>query len=111
MIVYKKDNFITGDKEGVIKLYDPENQFECIKTLKQHGNWVTSLLEMKENKVASGGRDEIIKIWDIQREICLMTLTGHFNTIVGLYLTNHGFIISGGADGLIKVWKKSIDNE
>ena len=111
MIVYKKDNFITGDKEGVIKLYDPENQFECIKTLKHHGNWVTSLLEMKENKVASGGRDEIIKIWDIQRELCLMTLTGHFNTIVGLYLTNHGFIISGGADGLIKVWKKSIDNE
>ena len=81
-----------------------------IKKVQAHNNWVTTLLAINEKKIASGGRDQLIKIWNIEDGSNLLTLSGHFNTIVGIYLTNHGFIISGGADGLIKIWKQKVDS-
>ena len=110
LIVFNKDQFISGNKEGIIRLYKSDGSIEEYKKIQAHNNWVTTLLAINEKKIASGGRDQLIKIWNIEDGSNLLTLSGHFNTIVGIYLTNHGFIISGGADGLIKIWKQKVDS-
>lgn len=107
MTSLQDQKLVVGNKEGSIIIYDPEKKFEIEKVLKDHTGWVTALLQINEKLIASGGRDELIKIWNLEAGNCIETISGHFNSIVGLYITDHGFLMSGGADGLIKVTKRA----
>ena len=59
-----------------------------------HTGAVTSLMVLKDGRLASGSRDRTIKIWDLDLTSprCLLTLSGHTGFI---------FCLSEGADGLL----------
>lgn len=63
-----------------------------------------SLIELGNGNIASGSRDNTIKIWNRNGE-CLKTLTGHSGTILSLAETSDGKLVSASRDKTIKIWE------
>ena len=64
-------------------------------------------LEVVENEklLISGGKDKIIKIWDLATHTCLRTLTGHTSWVWCLkLLLNSSHLASGSTDTCVKIW-------
>jgi WD40 repeat protein len=54
---------IGGNKD--IKIFDTNNDFQYIDSLKGHDKEITSLLHVKKNQLLLSGSDNAINIWDI----------------------------------------------
>lgn len=111
--VFTKDgkNIITGNLDGVIKIYDVAGKKE-VKELKAHeGVWAIAL-SPDGSKVATGGWDGTIKIWNAADGADLRTIKAHADTAkgVGANVTSVAFspdgqwLVSGGIDGVVKIW-------
>ena len=59
------------------------------------------------NKLASGSKDNSIKLWDVDTGECLRTLTGHSGTVISLHLLPNNILASGSLDKSIKLWNVS----
>lgn len=70
-----------------------------------HSNSITHLLYSPDGKkVASGGWDKTIKIWEASTGLLLQNLTGHSNSIRFLkFTTDNNYLISAD-DNTIRVW-------
>ena len=55
---------------------------------------------LSNGKLASGGFDNLIKIWNLQTKNCEMTLEGHTGHVFCLDELNDGRLISGATDWL-----------
>ena len=51
-----------------IKIWD-WNKGNCINTLSGHNHWVKCLTQLSNGYIISGSQDNIIKIWDGNRNI------------------------------------------
>ena len=57
------------------------------------------------SKLASGGWERVIKIWDTSKGADLRTIVAHSDTVITLAFSPDGnFLASGGMDQLIKIW-------
>jgi len=55
--------------------------------------------------LATGGRDSVVRIWDIRTKANVHTLTGHQQTVVGLDTQSlEPQVISGSMDSTIRLW-------
>ena len=68
------------------------------------------MLTRKKRKVdqflASGGRDKLIKIWDVENGRCVQTLKGHDNWVRGLSFEPNGkYLFSVSDDKTLRVWE------
>ena len=54
---------------------------ECIQTLLGHSNIVICVRVLSVNKLASGSRDNTIKIWDLVTGQCLQTIEEHEKSV------------------------------
>jgi WD40 repeat protein len=71
---------------------------------------VITCLAYDQNRIYSGGADELIMVWDHMSHQRVMVLTGHEGSIVSLAV--HGFMLmSGGADATIRLWDKGTGRE
>lgn len=60
---------------------------------------------IKRAFVASGGRDKLIKIWDIKEQKAIVTLSGHDNWVREIVFHPNGkFLISVADDKSIRMW-------
>merc|ERR1719240_519932 len=57
--------------------------------------------------LVSGGSDEVIRVYDINRRVEMGNLYQHKGTVTCLKFHGEHHLISGGADGLIVVWRVS----
>ena len=87
---------------------NPKICFKCIKTLKGHTDYVTSLIVLSDGKIVSGSADKTIKIWNpMDKYNCIRTLEGHNSNVCSLMRLKDDKIVSGSFDRTIKIWDPS----
>jgi WD40 repeat protein len=68
---------------------------------------VHALAVLPHGKLASGGWDNTIRIWDIATQRCESTLRGHDDGVYSLAVLSHGKLASGSFDDTIRIWNIS----
>jgi WD40 repeat protein len=71
-----------------------------------HFNGISCLINLDNDRIASGGKDQYIKLWNINDGItCLETLYEHDAAITALAFSDRcSLLTSASADGAIKIW-------
>eukprot|EP01052_Picozoa_sp_SAG31_P003081 SAG31_NODE_115_length_24128_cov_47.693912_4_plen_1815_part_00 len=83
---------------------------ELAKQLHAHGSGVTALAGLSGARLASGGADNLVKLWalpdNVGRLVHLTTLAGHDGPVYALaVLEAEGWLASGGGDGSVRLWR------
>ncbi|KAL2885587.1 Vegetative incompatibility protein HET-E-1 [Ceratocystis lukuohia] len=83
-----------------------ENWDACLRTLEGHGDSVNSVVFSNDGqRLASGSKDETVKIWDATSGACLQTLEGHHESVESVVFSNDGQrLASGSFDYTVKIW-------
>ena len=73
------------------------------------GSWVTydhvlSVSFDNHGLLASGSKDNTVKVWNVTTGECLKTLGGHTDDVYSVSFNKEGLLASGSVDGTIKVW-------
>jgi WD40 repeat protein len=91
------------EQEWLIRNPLPTN---LLSTLRGHKKTVYSVDFSPDGKIlASGSRDNTIKLWDVKTGQELSTLTGHGNSVFSVAINPQGNILaSGSKDRTIKLW-------
>jgi WD40 repeat protein/serine/threonine protein kinase len=77
----------------------------AVRTLKGHGDSVSSLAFSKDGRLATGSEDRTIKIWRLATGRDEMTIRGHTRPINGMAFSPDGRnVVSSSADNTIRVW-------
>lgn len=102
----------SGDKNGVIKLWDLSSGRE-IKTLSKHSLGVSDIsFSPSGNLLVSGGTDSSIKIWNVIDGRELMNLYGGSHSIISvIFSADEKKLISASLAGGIKLWDVATGKE
>ena len=75
-------------------------------SLNGHTDFVYALAVLTDGKLASGGGDKNIKIWDNKADFkCIKTLAGHTKPIFSILCSKSGeLLFSGSGDECIRIW-------
>jgi formylglycine-generating enzyme required for sulfatase activity len=73
-------------------------------TITGQTNWVMALAVLPGERLASGGGDDTIKIWDPATGQLQATLEGHSDWVFALAVLPDGRLASGAGDRTIKLW-------
>jgi WD40 repeat protein len=111
--------FIDGGKkvaacnlDGVVKVYDVVGKKEDRELKAHEGIWALAL-SPDGAKLATGGYDGTIKIWNTADGMVLKSIKAHLHpsipaeggTVIALAFSPDGQrIVSGGIDGTVKIW-------
>ena len=72
-----------------------EINIEPVKTITEHTKWVTSLLRLKDGRVASCSDDETIRIYDPSNDYhCDQVIKRHSQRITSICQLDDGTIVS-----------------
>ena len=114
------DSLADYDSEKIFLGAEDELQLLDLKTdtitcfSNEHKGRINVLIRLKDGKIASGGQDKLIKVWDINSKESLMTLEGHTSMIWALNEVAGNKLISGGSDKRALIWdmnEKKLDFE
>ncbi|QOV22771.1 WD40 domain-containing protein [Anabaenopsis elenkinii] len=88
------------------------DQLELGYTLTGHSDYVYSVgFSPYGQTIASGSRDNTIKLWDVQTGKVRHTLTGHSSSVVSVGFSPDGqTLVSGSGDKTIKLWDVQTGN-
>jgi len=79
---------------------------EQLKTLHCQAGKVLSMAVCGENLIATGGSDNLIRIWNWQTQTLADQLQGHTGSVASLaFDKTSGTIISGSYDTTVRVWR------
>lgn len=103
---FSPDNskIVTGLTNNAIKIYNmPAGTVH--KSFVGHTGWVLCVAYSPNgNMLASGGNDDVVKIWDTNGTL-KHTLKGHAADVFSVKFTpDNKYLISGAMDGTLKVW-------
>ncbi|XP_023014319.2 transducin beta-like protein 3 isoform X2 [Leptinotarsa decemlineata] len=95
---------VSSHKSGLLKLWNQNGEIE--KMWKYIHLGPIAKLALKDNKLASGGSDSIVRIWDLQYQACILSLKGCQGVInVVEYHPIDDFIFASGDDGKINCYE------
>ena len=104
------ENFSLACQDGTIRIFE-SGFFNEIHTIDAHKNGTTALLyhPSKENRLISGGKDAMLRIWDLRTEKCLEEIPAHNFAIYSIQVVNNGeTIVTASRDKTIKVWSQDL---
>ena len=96
------DRLVLGAKNELL-LYEGGSK-SIITISKEHKGRINVLIRLSNGNVASGGQDNAIKIWDIDKNQSISTLKGHTSIIWEIRELEGNKIISGADDNKSKIW-------
>ncbi|CAD5126025.1 DgyrCDS14201 [Dimorphilus gyrociliatus] len=102
--------WVVGQKGCKSELRDHQHVVECVAWAPSVSNPSISegaaLSSDKNGRyVASGSRDKLIKIWDVNSGACVITLVGHDNWVRGIVFHPGGrYLLSACDDKTLRVW-------
>ena len=114
------DSLVAHDPQQVYLGARDELQLLDLKTdtiscySQEHKGRINVLIKLKDGRLASGGQDKLIKVWDINSKESLMTLEGHKSMVWALNEVSGNKLISGGSDKRALIWdlnEKKLDFE
>jgi len=79
-----------------------------------HTKWVTSVawepahVALPCRRLASGSRDNSVRVWDAQTRRCLFSMGSHTKAVSCVRWTGDGHIISSARDCAIFVWDAQV---
>jgi WD40 repeat protein len=84
-----------------------------VGTLAGHKGPVLSVAFSADGRrLASGGFDSLIKVWDVASRDCLLTLSGHADEVfAAVFHPTEPRIASGGRDRLVRLWDAATGEE
>ncbi|XP_056629979.1 transducin beta-like protein 3 [Diorhabda sublineata] len=95
---------ITSHRSGLLKLWN--EQGELINMWKYIHKGPIARLTLNANKLASGGCDGIVRLWDLQNQICLLGLKGCQGVInVVEFHPQENMLFASGDDGKINSYE------
>ena len=97
---------VSGSEDKTIKIWDLTNQPKLIKTLTGHTDSVKAVAVSPDDKIASAGYDNTIKLWTMAGEL-LQTINAHDLAITSLAFTPDNTLASASWDNTIKLWNLS----
>ncbi|NJR59694.1 MAG: hypothetical protein HC769_13135 [Cyanobacteria bacterium CRU_2_1] len=99
------ETIASGNEDGVIKLWNPENEQELQISSKQQAS-ISSINFSPDGKmIASGSRDGTIKLWNPKNGQELQPFSRQQASISSIDFSPNGrMIASGNGDGTIKLW-------
>ena len=95
------NNFIVFPNCSLIEIWDIKIN-QQIKLLQGHTEDIFTL-NIKENLLISGSKDNTIKLWNLKTCQCLKTYNGHTDSVNSV-IFHKKFIVSGSKDKTIKLW-------
>ena len=102
--------FVSADRAGEIRLWDPQEGLQLGPALRGHSKWVTAIvfeplhLNGQITRFATASKDHTIKVWNIRTGQCLTTICGHSDSVEAIRWGGTGLIYSCSRDRMIKVW-------
>ncbi|KAJ3440430.1 cell division cycle 20 cdc20 fizzy -related [Anaeramoeba flamelloides] len=105
-ISWKCHLMTSGSKQGKINIRDVRSK-ESVVSYQAHSQEVCGLEWNQDESLASGGNDNLVKIWSMRRiDKPMGILSGHTAGIKALTWVNNNFLLSGGGsrDQTIKSW-------
>ena len=99
--------FVLACQDGTIRLFETEF-FNEIKTLVAHENGATVVLfhPLNEKQLISGGKDALLKRWNLETEEILQTVVAHTFAVYAIVsLQNGEILMTASRDKNVKVWK------
>ncbi|KAI3645823.1 hypothetical protein MP228_008751 [Amoeboaphelidium protococcarum] len=98
--------FCIGSDDSTVRIFDLFTAQEE-KVWIKHG-WDVKVVNWHPRKalIASGSKDNMIKLWDPRQDDELTTIHGHKNTVLGLEFCPHddNLLLAGSRDGMIRVY-------
>lgn len=105
------ENFSLACQDGTLRIFE-STFFNEIHTIDAHKNGTTALLyhPTDKNRLISGGKDAMLRIWDLKTEKCLEEIPAHNFAIYSIQAINRGeTIVTSSRDKTIKVWSKVLE--
>ena len=109
-LAYIGDNKIILGGNEEMQLFDGQSKL-ISEVSKEHNGRINCLIKLSDNRLASGGQDNTIKIWDINKKEILFTLNGHTSIIWDIRELEDNKLISASDDNSCKVWDLNTKKE
>ncbi|NXD10629.1 FBW10 protein, partial [Nothocercus nigrocapillus] len=95
-----KDKFVSGAKDGMVKVWDLESR-KCLRTLK-HNNSIC-VVKMNGTHVVSGCDKGLVKVWYVESGTLIKVLEGHQGPVKCLSF-DQWHLVTGSTDGYALAW-------
>lgn len=106
-LAYRRDGklLVAGDEDGSANIYDVSMNKAIIRRLRGHSGAIYATVFCPNSTyVATCGKDQTVKLWDVPTGQIVHNLSGHSDSVRALLAVNEEVLISAGADGRIIFW-------
>lgn len=102
----------TGSMDNTIRLWNAASGEPLGGLLSGHSKWISSLAweplhlvkDGQTPRLASGSKDNAVKVWDTTSRVCAMTLSGHSNAVSCVKWSGSNILYSASHDKTIRAW-------
>ena len=105
------NHFSLACQDGTLRIFESEF-FNEISTIEAHESGTTAVLyhPTDKNKIISGGKDAMLRLWDLKSGNCLQEIPAHNFAIYGIQAIDNGnTIITASRDKTVKVWTSELE--